>query len=142
MKNTFKILIAEDDLDDQFILKEAFRANNLQKHILFVENGVEVMEYLNSHPQPSLMLLDLNMPMKSGKEVLQEVKSDERFMSIPVIVFSSSNNSMDIYECFELGADSYMTKPGTFAETIKAARDIYDFCMKKTELGIIGQAGI
>ncbi len=120
------ILIAEDDADDRFLLQTAFEENGYKDKLHFVENGVEVLEYLHELTQyeqaekmPKFILLDLNMPKKDGREVLKELKSNPRYKKIPVIIFSTTNNEQEMRRCYELGANSYITKPNSFENLIK-----------------------
>ncbi len=120
------ILIAEDDADDRFLLQTAFEENGYKDKLHFVENGVEVLEYLHKHSQngqpdkmPNFILLDLNMPKKDGREVLKELKSNPLYKKIPVIIFSTTNNEQEMRRCYELGANSYITKPNSFENLIK-----------------------
>lgn len=114
------ILIAEDDADDRFLLQTAFEENGFKDKLQFVENGVEVMDYLRGpNPYPRFILLDLNMPKKDGREVLKELKNSPELKKIPVIVFSTTNNEQEMRRCYELGANSYITKPNSFENLVK-----------------------
>ena len=115
------ILIAEDDADDRFLLKTAFEENGFTDILHFVENGVDVLSYLNLLKSgnnggkiPQFILLDLNMPKKDGREVLKELKQDSFLKKIPVVIFSTTSNELEMKSCYELGADSYITKPNSF----------------------------
>src|SRR5262245_28951056 len=117
MKN-LQILIAEDDADDRFLLKTAFKQCGYSNIIKFVENGVELIHSLRNSAEnntgetlPNLIMLDLNMPKKDGREVLQEIKEDKLLKKIPVIVFTTTKNENEINRCYELGANSYIVKP-------------------------------
>jgi CheY-like chemotaxis protein len=120
MKKAF-ILIAEDDSDDRFLLQTAFDENGEQETLEFVENGIEVLEFLNSiadkkddSAYPELIILDLNMPKKSGKEVLAELKQHPIYKKIPVIIYTTTRNELEIKKCYELGANTYIVKPISF----------------------------
>ena len=120
------ILIAEDDADDRFLLQAAFEENGFKDKLQFVDNGVEVMEYLQSILDqndetrlPRFMLLDLNMPKKDGREVLKEIKLHPILKKIPVVIFSTTNNEQEMRRCYELGANSYITKPNSFENLLK-----------------------
>lgn len=115
------ILIAEDDADDRFLLQSAFEENGFNDTLQFVENGVELLEFLAANcanapksAMPSFILLDLNMPKKDGREVLKELKENPQLDKIPVIIFSTTNNESEMKRCYELGASSYITKPNSF----------------------------
>ncbi len=120
------ILIAEDDADDRFLLQSAFEENNFDDTLHFVENGVELLEYLNkllTNEQtvlPHFILLDLNMPKKDGREVLKEIKQNQALTGIPVIILSTTNNEHEMKRCYELGASSYITKPHSFDNLVTA----------------------
>lgn len=116
MSNRF-ILIAEDDADDRFLLETAFNENGFQDKLHFVPDGVELMRFLHQNgkaSQPSFILLDLNMPKKDGREVLGEIKSNPILKDIPVVIFSTTNNEQEMKRCYQLGANSYITKPNSY----------------------------
>lgn len=119
------ILIAEDDADDRFLLQAAFEENGFTDKLRFVENGVEVIDYLTDRPgqtdhaKPRFILLDLNMPKKDGREVLKELKQHPELKKIPVVIFSTTNNEQEMRRCYELGANSYITKPNSFESLLK-----------------------
>jgi len=127
-KNT--ILIAEDDADDRFLLQAAFDEDGVGDMLRFVENGVELLDYLhgctpeNNTALPDFILLDLNMPKKDGREALKEIKHIPEFKKIPVIIFSTTNNRQEIARCYELGVNSYITKPNSFEQLIKVVKAI------------------
>lgn len=119
------ILVAEDDLGDQILIREALEASAIAKRIFMVSDGEEVLDYLcqsgrfadsEQAPRPDLILLDLNMPRLSGKEVLARVKGDEGLRTIPVVAFTTSAREDDIAQCYALGVNSYVQKPTDFEE--------------------------
>lgn len=126
------ILMADDDADDRLMTREAFEESRLANDLRFVEDGVELLDYLQrrgkyadpeSSPRPGLILLDLNMPKKDGREALQEIRADPKLRNIRVVILTTSKAEEDIYRTYDLGAASYITKPVTFAglaEVIKA----------------------
>lgn len=127
------VLMAEDDPDDRLFIEQAFRDLCLGGALHFVENGEELMNFLRrrgsysdprSSPRPALILLDLNMPKKDGRQCLAEIKSDSGLQDIPVVVWTTSNLEEDIARCFEAGADSYMTKPASYPGLLEAVREI------------------
>ncbi len=126
-KSEYCILIADDDNDDQYMIKEAFDSVNLTEHIHTVNDGVELLDYLykkgtyKNSPAfiPKLILLDHNMPKKDGRECLKEIKSNATLKKIPVIVYSTSSNPDDINYAYENGANSYIIKPYSYQELIK-----------------------
>lgn len=135
------ILIAEDDADDRFLLQSAFTENGYNDRLHFVENGVEMISYLHNIEEkgdggilPRFILLDLNMPKKDGREVLKELKQHERLKKIPVIVFSTTNNEQEMRRCYELGANSYITKPNSFESLIKTVAVMRNYWIKATSI--------
>jgi CheY-like chemotaxis protein len=134
MKKAF-ILIAEDDADDRFLLQTAFDEKGYNDTIEFVENGVDLMKCLETISKrtaeeiiyPGFILLDLNMPKKNGREVLQELKQHPVFKSIPVIVYTTTKNEMEIRRCYELGANTYIVKPARFEALLKVVEDIRNY---------------
>ena len=142
------ILIAEDDADDRFLLKAAFEENGFNDELHFVENGVEVLDYLHKiagnvglpggQPvevkMPRFILLDLNMPKKDGREVLKEIKQNNLLKKIPVIIFSTTNNEQEMRRCYELGANSYITKPNSFENLIKTVAAFRSYWIHTTSM--------
>jgi two-component system response regulator len=134
------ILIAEDDADDRFLLQAAFEENGFSDKLHFVENGVEVLEYLNSLKKPDekqfprFILLDLNMPKKDGREVLKELKQNPELKKIPVVIFSTTNNEQEMRRCYELGANSYITKPNSFESLLKTVAALRSYWMHTTSI--------
>ncbi len=113
------ILIADDDEDDRFLVKSALDDCQIPCIVQYVQNGVEVMNYLeNNHEnqKPSLILLDLNMPKKDGREALKEIKCNPKLRSVPVIILTTSKAMEDINLCYGLGANGYIVKPNSFSE--------------------------
>jgi CheY-like chemotaxis protein len=136
MEKVVKILLADDDLEDRFIMQDAFNAINLPDVPLLLEDGEKVLEHLanihnNAGTLPSLVVLDLNMPRLNGTQTLRELKNIEHYKHIPVIIFSSSLNVIEMHECRQLGALSYMVKPFTYEEYLLSAQHFYDFCLSK-----------
>ncbi|WP_369411711.1 response regulator [Longitalea arenae] len=134
--NTQPILIAEDDADDRYLLQTAFTEVGYPEQIDFVENGIEVLNYLDDiyttnnmeeKALPGFILLDLNMPKKDGREVLKELKQHPVFKKIPVIVFTTTKNEVEIKRCYELGANSYVVKPISFDGLLKVVENIRSF---------------
>ncbi len=118
------ILMADDDADDRLMTKEAFEESKLVNDLRFVEDGVELLDYLKrrgkyedpaTSPRPGLILLDLNMPKKDGREALAEIKADPNLKSIRIVILTTSKAEEDIYRTYDLSAASYITKPVTFA---------------------------
>jgi CheY-like chemotaxis protein len=122
-RESIVILIADDDEDDRGFIKKAWEKSRLVNDLRFVEDGEEFMDYMYhrgkysdpaSSPSPGLILLDLNMPKKDGQEALREIKADPELRSIPIIVLTTSKAEEDIYRSYNLGANSFITKPVTF----------------------------
>jgi CheY-like chemotaxis protein len=136
------ILIAEDDADDRFLLKTAFEENGFTDTLCFVENGVEVLEYLNAakggdgNSYPRFILLDLNMPKKDGREVLKELKQHPQLKKIPVVIFSTTNNEQEMKRCYELGANSYITKPNSFESLLKTVAALRSYWMQTSSIPV------
>ncbi len=121
--NSITILMADDDEDDRLMTKEAFEEAKLANELRFVEDGEELMEYLYRRdkysdptisPRPGLILLDLNMPRKDGREALREIKADADLRQIPIVVLTTSKAEEDIYRSYDLGVNSFITKPVSF----------------------------
>jgi DNA-binding response OmpR family regulator len=114
------ILIAEDDEDDQFLLSSAFREISEGTELIFVENGIELLEYFKRFDEgtvnslPSLLIVDLNMPKKNGKEAIRELIDKNYFRSFPTIVFSTTGNEIEKSRCRELGIDDFFVKPSNY----------------------------
>lgn len=124
-KNVNLIIFADDDSDDQLLMKEAFEENNLPCQLDFVENGHKLIEYLKKNEEnPSLILLDINMPGKDGREILSELKLSLEWRHIPIIMFSTSKSPEDVRKCYELGANSYIVKPSSFEGLLKVTNII------------------
>ncbi len=116
------ILMVEDDLDDQYLMRQAIRGCSIAVQMDCVADGHHVLEYLKekfaseTELLPKLILLDLNMPSLNGKVTLQKIKSDQQFKHIPVVIFTTSNSQEDIRDCYDLGANSYIVKPLGYPE--------------------------
>lgn len=130
------ILLVEDSSTDAAIMLTAFRAAGYEGHIEIVKDGIQALEWLERLLRdgmadlPQLILLDLNLPRKSGHEMLQEIKSHQRLRKIPVIIVSSSLREGDIAKSYELYANAYVTKPIALEEYKLMAQHIYDFWLK------------
>jgi CheY-like chemotaxis protein len=127
------ILIADDDAEDRMLVKDALEEARLINSIHFVENGEELMDYLHNrgkfadkdkHPTPGLILLDLNMPKKDGREALKEIKCDPYLKVIPVIVLTTSKAEEDILKTYDLGVSSFITKPVTFKSLVEIMKTL------------------
>ena len=146
MKNAGKpitILMADDDADDRLMTKEAFEESRLVNDLRFVEDGVQLLDYLKrrgpyedpaSSPRPGLVLLDLNMPKKDGREALKEIKSDPNLRRIPVVIMTTSKAEEDIFRSYDFGASSFITKPVTFDRLVDLMKAIGEYWVEFVEL--------
>ncbi len=126
--SVLSIVIADDDEDDKFLLKSAFEESGIDAPLSFVDNGQELIDFLNKAKKlPSIILLDLNMPKKDGREALKEIKENPRFRSIPILILTTSNSPEDIRNCYFLGANCFITKPSTFEGLMKAIGELNKF---------------
>jgi CheY-like chemotaxis protein len=137
------ILMADDDRDDCLLVKDAFKESRLANDLRFVEDGEELMDYLyhrgkyadvKNFPRPGLILLDLNMPRKDGREALKEIKSDSDLKSIPIVVLTTSKQEEDILRSYDVGANSYITKPVTFKELVEVTKSLGKYWLEIVEL--------
>jgi len=132
-KESIVVLMADDDPDDRMMAKEAFEENRLSNPLNFVEDGEELMDYLfhrgkysdpKSSPRPGLILLDLNMPKKDGREVLAEIKVDSELRLIPIVVLTTSREEEDVLRSYDLGVNSFITKPMTLEGLVVLIKDL------------------
>lgn len=127
-----RILLADDDPDDISILEDAI--TTIHKHciVFSVENGQAAMDLLIAQHEkgqlPDLIVLDLNMPRINGSDTLSNIKNDERFKNIPVIIYSTSINPVEKNRCLKLGAQAYMIKPSSLKESIETAKVFLEVC--------------
>ena len=137
------ILIADDDAEDRMMIRDAFEENRLANDLRFVENGEELMDYLTSQgkyrssescPKPGLILLDLNMPKKDGREALKEIKNNSDLKGIPVVVLTTSKTEEDVYRTYDLGVNSFITKPVTFESLVNITKDLGRYWFEIVEL--------
>ena len=131
-----EILLVEDSPSDTDLTIEAFREGRLPSNLSHVEDGVEAMEFLHrksayfAAPRPDLILLDLNLPRKDGREVLAELKSDTDLRTIPVVVLTTSKDDRDIAQAYRLQANCYIAKPVDFEQFVKVVRSIEHFWLE------------
>ena len=144
------ILVADDDADDRMMIREALEENRLANDVRFVEDGEELMDFLlrrgkysdpASSPRPGIILLDLNMPKKDGREALKEIKSNAALREIPVIVLTTSKAQEDIYRTYDLGVNSFVTKPVTFEGLVTVTRNLGKYWFEIVELPIHSGSG-
>ena len=137
------ILMAEDDADDRLLVKDALSECKCEADLRFVENGEELLEYLLHDPKttssgptrrPALIILDLNMPRKDGREALREIKSNPELRAIPVVVLTTSRADTDIDGIYQLGANSFISKPVRFEELVNLMRLLAQYWLNTVAL--------
>lgn len=138
-----RILMADDDDDDRLLLKEALNEIQFDHEVDFTEDGQDLMNYLyrkdiyidrQNTPLPELILLDLNMPRKDGREALREIKSDSTLCRIPVVIFTTSKAKEDVLCSYDLGASSFIVKPITFEKLVKVMRSLNTYWFEAVRL--------
>ncbi|UCD35536.1 MAG: response regulator [Nitrospiraceae bacterium] len=139
----FTILLADDDEDDCLMAKEALQEAKLLNEVHFVKDGEELMDYLHHRgryidrerfPLPGLILLDLNMPKKDGRQALKEIKGAPELKDIPIVVFTTSKEDTDIIRSYDLGVVSYVTKPVTFDGLVEVMRSLLHYQLNIVKL--------
>ncbi len=142
-KDGINILMADDDPEDQMLAQEAWEESRLTNPLHFVNDGEELMQYLRNegrfsdryqYPRPGLILLDLNMPRKDGREALEEIKDDPELRYIPVIVLTTSQAEEDILKTYDLGTSSFIIKPVTFERLANVMKTLGNYWIKIVEL--------
>ena len=135
--------MAEDDPDDRLLSRDALAESELAADLRFVENGVELLDYLlfqgkfcdpASAPRPQLILLDLNMPRMDGREVLQRIKSESALRRIPIVVLTTSRADTDIARIYDLGANSFISKPARFESLVNVMKALRLYWFETVEL--------
>jgi two-component system response regulator len=135
-----EILLVEDSPSDTDLTVAALAAAKVSNRLSIVEDGVQAMEFLRREgqyaeaPQPDLVLLDLNLPRKDGREVLAEIKADERLRSIPVVVLTTSQAEKDVLQAYKLQASCYVTKPVDFQQFLEVVRAVEGFWLTVVKL--------
>lgn len=137
------ILMAEDDVEDRMLVEEAWEEAHVLNELRFVTDGEELLDYLKhknqfadkaNSPRPGLILLDLNMPRKDGREALREMKSDPELRHIPVVVLTTSKAEEDIIRSYDLGVNSFITKPVTFEALVDIMKALKRYWFEIVEL--------
>lgn len=136
------ILYAEDDPEDFMLTKEALEEAPLCNDLRRVEDGQELLDYLrregpydeDNAPWPVLILLDLNMPRKGGRQAIQEIKADPQLRHIPLVVLTTSRGEEEVFRSYELGASSFITKPVTFEGLVEAMKTLQRYWLKTVQL--------
>jgi two-component system response regulator len=141
--NPIIILMADDDADDRMLTKDALEESRVLNDLRFVEDGEELIDYLKrrgrfsdpeTSPRPGLILLDLNMPKKDGREALKEIKADPELRRIPVVVMTTSKAEEDIFRSYDFGASSFITKPVTFDRLVELMKALGNYWVEFVEL--------
>lgn len=131
------VLIVEDNASEHVILKEAFKTACARCQLHIVNDGFEALEFLNREgrfrdaPDPQLMILDLNLPRKNGRELLVEMKTNPKWEHLPILVLSNSESPKDICQCYSLNVNAYINKPASFEELVELVSVIDGFWLKK-----------
>jgi CheY-like chemotaxis protein len=137
------ILLADDDEDDRLMTRDALRDARLHNDLRFCVDGVDLLDYLHSRgrwssdgaaPRPGLILLDLNMPRMDGREALEQIKANPELRSIPVVVLTTSKAEEDIVRSYDLGVNSFITKPVTFLGLVEVMKIFSRYWMEIVEL--------
>ncbi|WP_338877167.1 response regulator [Spirosoma sp. SC4-14] len=136
------VLIADDDADDRMFLEQAMRQNGYTQAINFVEDGEQLMEYLRQQgryneqnaPWPNLLILDLNMPRKNGFQALSEIKDDPELRRLPVVVMTTSSTDEDVIKTYNLGVNSFVTKPFNFNRLVEMIGALKTYWMDTVKL--------
>jgi CheY-like chemotaxis protein len=135
-----EVLLVEDDPGDVLLIREAFADNKVANRLHVVADGVEALAFMRradeyaDAPRPDLVLLDLNLPRKDGREVLAEVKADDDLRSIPIVVLTTSQAEEDVLRSYDLHANAYVTKPVDFDRFIGVVRQIDQFFVSVVKL--------
>ena len=142
-RRAITILLADDDEDDRRLSIDALRKSHLINTLHCVDDGEELMDYLKRRgrytdavqsPRPGLILLDLNMPRKDGREALAEIRADPELRRIPVVVLTTSEAEEDIYSTYDLGVNSFITKPVTFEGLVKVMNTLGQYWFEIVKL--------
>jgi CheY-like chemotaxis protein len=137
------ILMADDDDDDFLLTQKALKESKLLNQLCRVKDGEELIDYLkgrgayaerDEYRRPGVILLDLNMPRKDGREALREIKSDPELAGIPIVIFTTSKAEEDIYRSYQLGVNSFITKPVTFENLIQVMKTLGEYWFEIVEL--------
>ncbi|MBL8789521.1 MAG: response regulator [Rhizobiales bacterium] len=130
---TVRIVVADDDADDRMMIQDAFTESKLGNPVDFVEDGVQLLEYLRregeyakfaGQPFPGFILLDLNMPRKDGRTVLKEIKNDPDLHRIPIVILTTSKAEEDIIKTYNLGVNSFICKPVSFEKLVDIVKTV------------------
>ena len=138
------ILICDDDEDDRALTRQALEDAHISNNLRFVEDGEQLLDYLHQRgeysgetgaaPRPGLILLDLNMPKMDGREALQRIKEDPTLVDIPIVILTTSGLDIDIIRSYQLGVNSFITKPVTFSGLVEAMNVLGRYWLEIVEL--------
>jgi CheY-like chemotaxis protein len=128
-----KILLVDDDQEDRQAFTEALKKLELISHMSHARDSKELFEHLDRDPDFNLVLMDINMPLKNGKQCLKEMKANERFKHIPVIIYTVSVSEQDIHESFEGGAHYYIVKPYAQSNFLLTLQTVFNLDWKETQ---------
>ena len=138
-----RIVVADDDADDRMMIKDAFEASKLANEVDFVEDGVQLLEYLRregkwsklaGEPYPGFILLDLNMPRKDGRTVLKEIRNDPVLHRIPIVILTTSKAEEDIIKTYNLGVNSFICKPVSFEKLVEIVKTVGHYWIEIVQL--------
>ena len=143
-KHSITILMAEDDPDDRMMVQDAFEESRLANDLHFVEDGEELMDYLHQKgaysamnaPRPGVILLDLNMPRKDGRQALKEIKADPQLRRIPVVVLTTSKEEEDIVKSYDMSVAGFIVKPVTFEGLVTVLKTLEKYWLEIVELPV------
>jgi CheY-like chemotaxis protein len=138
----FTILLADDDEEDRELARDALQDSRLANEMKFVYDGQDLLDYLRHQgrwseedaPRPGIILLDLNMPKKDGREALAEIKADESLKRIPIVVLTTSKDETDVLSTYDLGVSSFITKPVTFGGLVDVMKTWTQYWFEIVEL--------
>jgi CheY-like chemotaxis protein len=143
LKTPRAILFADDDPDDRMLVRDAFEESRLDCDLRCVEDGEELIDYLRRRgkyapvqeaPRPALILLDLNMPRKDGREVIREIKADPDLRQIPIIVLTTTQAEEDVWRAYDLGVNSFIVKPVVFEVLVELVSTLGKYWFETVEL--------
>ncbi len=143
LSKSLEILIADDDAEDRMLIMDALKESRLTNGVQSVENGEELIQYLQNkgkftdkkkYPLPGIILLDLNMPKKDGREALKEIRADKTLKNIPIVILTTSKAEEDILKTYDLGANSFITKPVTFSSMVEVMKTLNKYWFEIVEL--------
>jgi len=151
-RQTLTVLVADDDEDDRSFIRKAWSKSRVSNDLRFVEDGEELTDYLrhkgaysepDTSPRPGVILLDLNMPRKDGREALREIKADPDLRQIPIVILTTSQADEDICRSYDLGANSFITKPVTFGALVDVLQILEKYWIEIVDLAPLqAEAGV